>query len=92
MPDIAELLSQVKEEEISETVKQYLRNWIVERKRILWRSLCNCKPDLQELLKLQAEAKVIEILQQDLLLSKLKGSEAKEMLEKIQQEFSMFEK
>lgn len=91
MKSFAEFLKDVSGAEMSETVKTYLKEWIIMRKKILWRNLSNCKPNLTDLLKIQAEAKLIDVLQQDLLLSKLKGDEARRYIEEIETKSKIYE-
>jgi hypothetical protein len=88
-PDI---LKDIKNSEVSETVRDYLRTWIVQRKKALWRSFCNSKPKLEDFLKIQAMALSIEQLQQELLLSKLKGEEARKEIEELEEESALYDK
>jgi len=59
--------------EIARQVEEYLKNFFNEEKQRIFRDLCNCEPNLEKFLQIQARAKILKDLEQQILIDKSGG-------------------
>lgn len=60
----------------SGSVLSFLDEYFKARKARIWRNLCNCEPIVDKLLQVQASAKEISLIEQELLIKKAEGQTA----------------
>jgi len=60
-------------QEIARQVEDYLKDFFEEERLRIYRDLCNCEPNLEKFLQIQARAKVLKDLEQQILIDKTGG-------------------
>jgi hypothetical protein len=77
MPSVVfERTQTIKKGTMAQSVADYLKEYFEKRKAICWRNLCNAKPDFNVLLQIQASAKEISLLEQEILVDEYRAQEA----------------
>lgn len=64
-----DIVKKVKLGKASAEAQAYLGGWLQKRCEAVWQKFLMCKPDLSEMLALQAEGKVVAEWQRDLILT-----------------------